>query len=50
MVPTRESRAFLELLRSEPEVVEFIGPHNMALETPELWSAIEEFVRQANSA
>ena len=50
VVPTRESRAFLELLRSEPEVVEFIGPHNMALETPELWSAIEEFVRQANSA
>ena len=47
VVPTRESRAFLEMLRSEPEVVEFIGPHNIALETPELWAAVEAFVRRA---
>ena len=47
VVPTRESRAFIELLRAEPEVVEFIGPHNIALETPELWGAIETFVRES---
>ncbi len=47
VVPDRESRAFLELLQSEPQIVEFIGPHNIALETPELWSAIEAFVRRS---
>ena len=44
VVPDRESRAFLQLLPVEPEVVEYIGPHNIALETPELWAAIEAFV------
>ncbi len=44
VVPDRESRAFLEILPTEPEVVEFIGPHNIALETPELWAAIAAFV------
>ena len=47
VVPTRESLAFVELLHHDPQVVEFIGPHNIALEIPELWGAIEEFVGRA---
>ncbi len=49
VVPDRESRAFLELLPNDPEVVEFVGPHNIALETPELWAAIETFVEREGS-
>ena len=45
VVPTSESRAFLRLLKTEPQVVEFVGPHNIALETTELWEAIETFVQ-----
>ena len=49
VVPTAESRAFLGLLKSTPEVVEFRGPHNVELETPELWGPIEAFVRRAGA-
>ena len=49
VVPAAESRAFLASLPVPPEIVEFIGPHNIALETPELWQAIEAFVRRANA-
>ena len=44
VVPTRESLAFIEALPVRPQVVEFIGPHNIDLETPELWRAIVDFV------
>ena len=47
VVPTSESRAFLGELKSDPQVVEFDGPHNIPLEMPRLWRAIEEFIRQA---
>ncbi len=47
VVPTSESRAFLGELKSDPQVVEFDGPHNIPLEMPRLWRAIEEFVHQA---
>ena len=47
VVPTSESRALLGLLKSAPEVVEFVGPHGIALETPELWAAIKAFVQRA---
>jgi len=46
VVPTRESLEFLKMLRTKPEVVEFIGPHNIALQTPELWETIEGFVER----
>lgn len=44
VVPTDESRAFLAELKSEPRIVEFDGSHNVPLETPQLWRAIEDFV------
>jgi len=44
VVPTAESLAFLELLSTQPQVLEFVGPHNIALATPEVWETIEEFV------
>lgn len=44
VVPTRESLAFIEALPVRPQVVEFVGPHNIDLETPELWRAIVDFV------
>ena len=47
VVPTSESRAFLRELKSKPQVVEFDGPHNIPLETPQLWRAIEDFVQRA---
>lgn len=50
VVPTSETQAFLGLLKSAPEVVEFAGPHNIALETPELWAAIKAFVGRIGSA
>ena len=46
VVPTSESRAFLGELKSDPQVVEFDGSHNIPLETPRLWRAIEDFVNQ----
>ena len=49
VVPTAESLAFLELLPTRPEVLEFVGPHNIALATPEVWEAIEEFVGRAGT-
>ncbi len=45
VVPTAETLAFLKMLPMEPEVVEFVGPHNIALQTPELWRAIETFIQ-----
>ena len=50
VVPTSETQAFLGLLKSTPEVIEFVGPHNIALETPELWTAIKAFVGRVGSA
>ena len=44
VVPTDESRAFLRELKSDPQIVEFDGSHNVSLETPQLWRAIEDFV------
>ena len=44
VVPTDESRALLAELKSEPRIVEFDGSHNVPLETPQLWRAIEDFV------
>ena len=44
VVPARESLAFIEALPVPPQVVEFVGPHNIDLETPELWRAIIDFV------
>lgn len=49
VVPSAESRAFLAALPVSPEIVEFIGPHNIALDTPELWRAIEAFVRRVQA-
>ncbi len=46
VVPTSESRAFVSKLKSEPQIVEFEGPHNIALETPQIWRAIHDFVDQ----
>ena len=46
VVPTAETRAFLQMLPTTPEIVEFDGPHNVALETPELWRAIESFIQR----
>ncbi|MCZ0943060.1 MAG: alpha/beta fold hydrolase [Gammaproteobacteria bacterium] len=46
VVPTDESRAFLRELKSDPQVVTFDGPHNVPLEVPQLWRAIEGFLRQ----
>ncbi|MCY4343163.1 MAG: alpha/beta fold hydrolase [Gammaproteobacteria bacterium] len=46
VVPTDESKAFIGELKSDPQVVTFDGPHNIPLETPELWRAIEGFVHQ----
>lgn len=46
VVPTSESRAFIGELKSEPRIVAFDGPHNIPLETPQLWRAIEDFVHQ----
>ncbi len=47
VVPTAETRAFLQLLPTAPEIVEFVGLHNIALQTPELWHAIETFIRRS---
>ena len=47
VVPTSESRAFLGELKSDPQIVEFDGPHNIPLEMPRLWRAIEDFIHQA---
>ena len=47
VVPTSESRAFLDALKPAPEVIEFVGPHNIPLETPQLWRAIDHFVQGA---
>ena len=44
VVPTNESTAFIRELKSDPQIVEFDGPHNIPLETPQLWRAIEGFV------
>lgn len=44
VVPTRESRAFVDLMKRRPQVVEFEGGHNVALTTPAIWQAIETFV------
>ena len=46
VVPTSESRAFLDALKADPEVIEFDGPHNIPLETPQLWRAIENFIQR----
>ena len=46
VVPTAETRAFLQLLPRGPRIVEFVGPHNIALQTPELWRAIAAFIRR----
>ena len=50
VVPTAESLAFLRLLPRQPEVLEFVGPHNIALATPEVWETIEEFVGRVRNA
>ncbi|MDD9960671.1 MAG: alpha/beta fold hydrolase [Gammaproteobacteria bacterium] len=46
VVPTNESRAFIGELNSGPQIVEFDGHHNIPLEAPQLWRAIEGFVHQ----
>ena len=44
VVPTRESRALVGLLKHSPRVVEFAGEHNVSLEAPAVWEAIQAFV------
>ena len=44
VIPTAESRAFVDLLPVPPQVVEFDGSHNAPLSTPELRDSIERFV------
>ena len=44
-VPTAESRAFVRLLASEPQVVEFSGTHNAPMTSPPIWEAIEGFLK-----
>ena len=46
VVPTNESRAFIGELNSGPQILEFDGHHNIPLEAPQLWRAIEGFVHQ----
>ena len=45
VVPTAESQVFLGMLTPTRQVVEFDGPHNIPLETPQLWQAIKDFVQ-----
>ena len=46
VVPTNESKAFINQLKTDPQIVEFDGPHNVPLEAPQIWPAIEAFVHQ----
>ncbi len=46
VVPTHESKAFIDELKAESQIVTFDGPHNIPLETPQLWRAIEGFVHR----
>ncbi len=45
VVPTQESQAFLSLLKTAPQIVEFQGAHGIPLETPAVWAAITAFLR-----
>ena len=44
VVPTAESRAFVELLHPAPEVVEFDGVHHVSMTSPPIWDAIRKFL------
>lgn len=50
VVPTAESRAFVRLLVSEPQVVEFLGDHNAPMTVPPIWAAIEGFLNGGDRA
>ena len=45
VVPTKESKALLELLRLPPQVVEFQGEHGLSLESPAIWAAVTAFLQ-----
>ena len=47
VIPTAESRAFVDLLPAPPQVVEFAGSHNAPLSTPEIRAAIEGFLKES---
>ena len=44
IIPAAESRALAALIEPAPQVVTFSGGHNMPLQHPEIWSAIERFL------
>ncbi len=44
VVPTKESLALVKMLKTRPQIVEFDGPHGIAIETPALWNAVKAFV------
>jgi hypothetical protein len=44
IIPTAESRAFVDLLDAAPRVVEFDAGHNVPLTHPALWPHVEAFV------
>ena len=50
IVPTAESRAFVGLLSSRPQVVEFAGAHNTPMTAPPIWEAIKAFLRDGDRA
>jgi len=48
IIPAAESRALAALIEPPPQVVTFDGGHNVPLEHPQLWPAIERFVAARN--
>lgn len=47
IIPADESRALATLLEPPPQVVVFDGGHNLPLDDPQIWPAVEAFVADA---